>query len=340
MTNCIFLAKFQNHSLHLELQDCGITAGHKLQWSKSRHIDHSFCSEFWSPLAVCLPHLPLAVLYSRPSLVWLGCPCVSEVCVCMWDGGVYESGLDTQSILQCVYIYICPGSMCLEHQSHGSPRPSGKLAVVIKFDMKEWGKERRIYKGEQKQRRVKKKKRGEIRQSQRKMACWDRMEMENQWLFGRFGAGGKIMEGTGSCKDRSAETHTHTHSSCRGIFCRVPTLPKWLLIQQMLSEIWKFVSILKSRACQAISSNMKVLSEKWIGKQCNILGLLISMTFIGMEVWKYVWMNPVTDLDPCHLLTMHACACGLYFCLSVAFVSPSHTHTHYYTVLIAFTAFH
>lgn len=55
--------------------------------------------------------------------------------------------------------------MCLEHQSHGSVRPSGKLAVVIKFDMKEGGKEGRIYKGEQKQRRVKKKrdKRGEIR---------------------------------------------------------------------------------------------------------------------------------------------------------------------------------
>lgn len=28
--------------------------------------------------------------------------------------------------------------------------------------------------------------------------------------FCRFGAAGKIMERTGSCKDRSAHTHTHT----------------------------------------------------------------------------------------------------------------------------------
>lgn len=38
--------------------------------------------------------------------------------------------------------------------------------------------------------------------------------MEDQWLFGRFGAGGEIMEGSGSCKDRSVETHTQrdTHA--------------------------------------------------------------------------------------------------------------------------------
>lgn len=80
MTNyCSTLAKFQNHPLQLQLKDRGVTAGHKLPWSKRCHNDHSFCSERWSPLVVCLPHLPLAVSYGYPSLIWLGCPCVSEV---------------------------------------------------------------------------------------------------------------------------------------------------------------------------------------------------------------------------------------------------------------------
>ena len=78
------------------------------------HIDHSYCSVCRSPSVVCLPHLPLAVSHGRPSLVWLGHPCVSEgqcvsvcVCVCVCVSVcVCVRPRHTEHLAVCVHLYL------------------------------------------------------------------------------------------------------------------------------------------------------------------------------------------------------------------------------------------
>lgn len=103
-----------------------MTAYNALFWFIN-HIDHSSMSySIW--VFFFLVCLTLTVPCGCPSLAWLGPQCV---CVCVgW-------GLHPRNILPRVYIYICSGSMCLQRWSRSSLGPSGKLAAVIKFDMKE-----------------------------------------------------------------------------------------------------------------------------------------------------------------------------------------------------------
>lgn len=82
--------------------------------------------------------------------------------------------------------------------------------------------------------------------------------------------GAELQEGAGSCEDGSVDPHARTHvRACArtpaavGMFCCLPTLPKSLLIQQMLYEMCKLVSCVLERekkggGRQAISLCTKV----------------------------------------------------------------------------------
>lgn len=60
--------------------------------------------------------------------------------------------------------------------------------------------------------------------------------------------GAKLQEGAGSCEDGSVDpVCVCAHSSCSAVFCCLPTLPKSLLIQQMLYEMCKLVSCVLER---------------------------------------------------------------------------------------------
>lgn len=83
---CSALAKLRNNPLQLQLQDCGMTAGNKPS-----------CSKTLESVGGLSPHLLLAVLFGRPSLLWLGPQCVLKgQCVRACVG---LSDIDAQNIL-------------------------------------------------------------------------------------------------------------------------------------------------------------------------------------------------------------------------------------------------